>query len=404
MKNSSRLILIVILIALLPAIVSLQKAIDPQRAQFQPGRGLKSVMTNVGNNPVVLPTQFIAGTAIGFREVVAGLLWVRCDEFFHNGNYEAIIPLIRMITWLDPHQIDVYNVGAWHLAYNFVDSAQRADRRYLPPAIKLLEEGVENNPGIYECKFDLGFVLYQLKAKNFEKTIYWTTMASKDKNAPSFIPRSIAHAYEKAGKIDEAIAQWNKCIKDAEAGFAKNPKDFGMRNHLDVSIRNRDAMIVRKALRADLSKNPLDAKFEAQFKKLSPRVLRVSGKTNLPDGSRIDVYLLDKDFKEPVLKSFTWAVDPTVTALVENGSHGIVVTKGKFERKYDLTADVKQYPFKKDSYSLIFTFNPRTASIGVQDKTGWSGEGITDQKYLDTSVKGIRMIKKVIPLKREDIL
>ena len=165
MKRSTRIVLIIIALALIPAIVSLQTAIDPQRPQFQPGRGVGSVMTR-GANPVILPSQFVVGTIIGFREVVAGLLWVRANDFFHSGNYEAIVPLTRMITWLDPHQIDVYCTGAWHLAYNFVDSAQRADWRYLAPAMKFLEEGVANNPGVYDPAFELGFVMHYMKAQN----------------------------------------------------------------------------------------------------------------------------------------------------------------------------------------------------------------------------------------------
>jgi hypothetical protein len=89
---------------------------------------------------------------------------------------------------------------------------------------------------------------------------------------------------------------------------------------------------------------------------------------------------------------------------VESGVHGIMVNKGKFDRKYDLSKDVKQYPFKKDSYTLALVFNPRGAPIRVQDSVGWNGEGITDKKYLDTSVPGLCMIKQVMPLTRKEIL
>lgn len=385
-------------------IVNLQTRIDPLRGQFQPGRGIKSVMTDVNNNPVVLPSQFVAGTVIGFREVVAGLLWVRCDEFFHSGNFEAIVPLIRIITWLDPHQIDVYCVGAWHLAYNFVDSQQRADHRYMMPSVKLLEEGIQNNPGVCDPEFNLGFVIYQLKGQDFEKAIYWLSKASSEKDSLYYVSRALAHAYEKAGKLDEAVAQWKRCIVEGERGLQKNPKDYRAALHRDVSQRNLDGLLIRRVQRANLSKTPLDAKFEAKFQRLGPRVFRISGTTNLPDDTRIDIYLTDKDYKGPTLKSFTWQVDPTTTVLVEDGTHGILVSKGKFERRYDLSKDAKTYPFKKDSYTLTVGFNPQTAYINVQDRTGWSGEGITDKKYLDTSMPGLRKIKQVINLKREDLL
>jgi hypothetical protein len=63
------------------------------------------------------------------------------------------------------------------------------------------------------------------------------------------------------------------------------------------------------------------------------------------------------------------------------------------------------YPFKKDKYVATFTFNPRTAPSKVQDVVGWSGEGISnDTKYLDTSVPGLKKIRKVVELDRSEII
>jgi len=112
-------------------VVWLQVQLDPMRARYQPGK-----VTNIE-----IGTQFVAATLIGLKEVVAGLLWVRADEFFHSGNYAAVIPIVRIVTWLDPHQIDVYDTGAWHLSYNFTDSQERSDRRYIPASRALYREG-----------------------------------------------------------------------------------------------------------------------------------------------------------------------------------------------------------------------------------------------------------------------
>lgn len=404
MKRSTRITLIIIALALVPAIVKLQATIDPQRAQFQPGKGVSSVVTQVGNNPVVLPSQFVAGTIIGFREVVAGLLWVRANDFFHSGNYEAIVPLTRTITWLDPHQIEVYRTGAWHLAYNFVDSSARADYRYLAPAIKFLEEGVDNNPGVSDVEFDLGYVLYSLKAQDFDKALYWISRAAEEKDAMYPMKRQIAHHYERAGRIDDAVRQWERCVEEGRAAFRKNPQDFKAEDHFLVSKRNLDMMLIRRVMRADLSKRRIDAGFEAHVKRLGPRIFQISGTANLPDGAKIDLMLLDADYREPDMESFTWQVDPNVTAVADIGIHGIYVENGRFERKYDLSKDVKQYPFKKDRYVLTLTFNPRTAADYIQDGIGWSGEGLADQRYLDTPTPGLRKLRKVIYLDRKDIL
>src|SRR5579871_5295802 len=81
----------------------------------------------VGGGTALDPSQFLAAMA-GFREMVAGILWVRADSFFDSGNYDAILPIIRLVTILDPHQIDVYATGMWHIGYNFTDEEQRSDR------------------------------------------------------------------------------------------------------------------------------------------------------------------------------------------------------------------------------------------------------------------------------------
>src|SRR5215467_15037589 len=121
-------------IALIPLILGVffvQYLLDPQIRVIH--KGEKSAFAGLSN-------EFILGPALGLQQAVAGALWVRADEFFHEGDYDAILPIVRMVTWLDPHQLDVYITGGWHLAYNFTDSSERSDRRYIPAALKLLEE------------------------------------------------------------------------------------------------------------------------------------------------------------------------------------------------------------------------------------------------------------------------
>lgn len=405
MKSSTRIILVIVILALLPVIVKLQAKIDPQRAQFQPGKGVGSMVTQVGKSPVVLPSQFVAGTIIGFREVVAGLLWVRANDFFHSGNYEAIVPLARIITWLDPHQIEVYRTGAWHLAYNFTDTAQHADRRYLMPAITFEKEGVDNNPGVSDLEFDLGFVLYSMKAHDYDKALYWIKRGAAEKDAMLPMHRQVAHAYERCGRIEDALNEWQRCIDEAQARLKKDQRDFRAYDHFEVSRRNRDLMLVRKSLRQDLDKHRIELGFDGNFKRLGPRRFKISGKINLPDAARINVQLFDDDYKEVNLDHFSWDVDPNSTALFDLGIHGIWVEKGQFSRVYDVTKDTRQYPFKKDKYTLILTFNPRSAPDFIQDTIGWSGEGLTDKKYPDTKTNpGVRMVRKVIHLERKDVI
>ncbi len=404
MKQSSRILLLLVVIALLPAVVKLQSIIDPQRKQFLPDREIvSSVVVEVGNNPVVLPSQFVAGAVIGFREVIAGLLWVRANDFFHSGNYEAIVPLTRMATWLDPHQIDVYSVGAWHLAYNFIDSQNRADRRYLLPAIKFLEEGIENNPNLWDLYFEEGFTMYYWKKQDYVQATHWMNEAAERK-PPYYVHTQVAHAYERTGDIDKAIEQWKRVIAITDAALKRNPNDRNAWQIREVGRRNHDLTVIRKVLRAKGAEHPVDVGFDATFQRLAPRVFRISGHMNITDGARVEMSLVDADYKEPTLTKFSWEVDPRTTIIYDGGVNGISVENGRFDRIYDVSRDLKMHPLAKEDYILTISFNARNSTQDIKDMTGWSGEGITDKRYLDTSTPGLRVIKKVIKLKRADII
>src|SRR2546423_5152713 len=161
----------IVLIPLLGGAIFMQRVIGPGVAELHQGER-SSVMG--------LSNEFILGPALGLQQAVAGALWVRADEFFHEGDYDAILPLVRMVTWLDPHQLDVYITGAWHLSYNFTDANERSDRRYIPAAQKLLEEGFANNPDVYDIPFELGWENID-KIKNYPRAEHWFRIATVKK-------------------------------------------------------------------------------------------------------------------------------------------------------------------------------------------------------------------------------
>lgn len=403
MKPNTRLTRLILVIPLLAIAIAVQHPIDQNRKYFQPGRDV-SVTRDIHNNPVALPAQFVAATVIGFREVVAGLLWIRTDSFFHAGKFEAMVPLFRVVTWLDPHQLDVYSTGAWHMAYNFTDSQERADHRYLKPAVAFMGEGIENNPDVWDLKVAMGFTLHYLKTYDFKQAAYWLHKATFDKDCKPMVGHLIAHAYERDGLLDAAEKQWQHCIKNEEVFVAAHPDDLEAHRNLDVSHRNLDSLLIRRAQRANLSKHPVDMGFDAEVIKLKPRVFIVSGKVNLPDGARIDMTLVDANHKEEKADTVGFTVNTDATELYEIGMHGISVRNHRFTAKYNLVKDIKQYPFTQAAYKITLSYNPRTSDSKAQDIVGWSGDGMTDKRYLDTSTPGIRRLKKVIILSRNDLI
>ena len=453
MSNKTRSLLKLALIPLAAAIVALQVSIDPKVAEIH--KGEHTALAGISN-------EFILGPMLGLQQAVAGALWVRADEFFHEGDYDAILPMVRMVTWLDPHQIDVYITGAWHLAYNFTDSNERSDRRYIPAAQKLLEEGVENNPTVYDIPFELGWENAD-KIKNYERAEYWFRDAASKKGtdqqgrtnqpAPMFVWHQLAHTLEREGKIDECLDIWRKALAMSEEKVKqikefKSPEAFQTRNVRDTERHNLMLTLERRFSRYvheinfDIDKaqtkyidmktgephpanaylatspddgvpigtprppataKPWETAFDVRPTFTQPKVLDLKGQFNIADGARVTIRLHDYDWREKQLKEFTFDIDQSQTIMQDQHS----VRDGRWGRRIDMSKDPKMYSFTRPSYYLIFEFNPRQTSPFIQDKIGWSGEGMTDKKYLwvDRSVNPpVRIIRKVYRISRDQVM
>lgn len=342
MQDSKRRLLFGLLAVLFLCVVGLQSYLGPVHAKIL--KKEKLIGGGGSNNLMVeLPGQFIAASFTGFRQVIAGALWIRADDFFHRGQYQAIIPLVRMVTWLDPHNIDVYTTGAWHLDYNFVDEANSlSDKRYIPASVALMKEGIRNNPEIWDLYFELGWTHYSRKLMDDQKALYYIAQACKhdsvDPNTgetsprPEYVDRMLAHQLEKAGRFEDAIKQWDvskKGIYKAMAANKKNPGSGGYADESSITLcdRNLSLMLMRlgwrygrmdyyerglkiaekvkgdpawvaaaKSARADFESRkgktwagdtakPLDTKFEVGWLRAAPQVLLIKGKVNLAQAS-----------------------------------------------------------------------------------------------------------------------
>ncbi len=465
MHPATRRNLILALVPLAIVAVFLQTRIDPTVADLN--RGSRTPFAG-------LSTEFILGPLLGMQQAVAGLLWVRADEFFHEGDYDAILPMVRMVTWLDPHNLDVYITGAWHLAYNFTDASERSDRRYIPAAQKLLEEGDANNSGVYDIAFELGWQNTD-KIKDYARAHHWYRLCAYERKGadaggeltqpvPMFVWHQLAHSLARLGRIDECIEVWRKALAMSNELVRKDPKDYSRRNVRDSERHNLELTLKRKFSRyaheidwtldskrtrstdpVTGSPTPMDAclflssqeiqRKAEQFRAVSapapamsvgsPRppavvpqwetafdvrptfsadkVLDLKGQFNVGDGARVTIRLHDEKWRPPQLQAFTFNIDQDVTLMQDQHS----VRQGTWGRKIDMSKDPKMYSFKSERYFLVFEFDPRGTSPFVQDRFGWSGEGMTDRKYLHVETDKNppnRILRKVYRITRAQVL
>ena len=339
MNSSKRTTLMALAAALLGVSALLQNQLDrpDMRRQKAIEPTNNKVFSTIGNSGAVLPFEYSLGAISGFRQVVAGLLWVRADSFFHQGNYDAILPLIRIITWMDPNFLDVYATGAWHLTYNFTDEEQRSDRRYLPAGRALLNEMIQNNPDLWDGYKEAGWLNFD-KIKDYPESVRYYQDAMKKRDVDlTQVGHILAHALEKGGRVDDSIAQWEQVIKDHQAAIA-DPKTLEenkgrVQMGLESAKKNLAIMKIRRAARPGDTKIPADAQFQVTVKRVRPKVIEVTGRMNLlgaknfdekiwgpVDGARVDIRLQDQGYKMPDAREFTFEVDPELTIMQESVS------------------------------------------------------------------------------------
>ncbi len=153
--------------------------------------------------------------------LMADVLWIKVDEYFHThekGHPETeeafgedevteIMPLLRLITWLDPHFIKAYRVGGWHLSFNL---------NRLEDGKKFLKEGINNNPLRYELYYDLGWVYFTVE-KDYRNAIYYLEEArrrrAEDRLENKGILIMLASSYENMNEMEKAYSIWQEAVK-----------------------------------------------------------------------------------------------------------------------------------------------------------------------------------------------
>lgn len=381
------------------------------------------------------PFQALLPMLMGFREVVASLMWVQADDLFHRGEYGPILGLVRRIALIDPHNLDVYATGAWHMAYNFMD------RRLVDDGVRFLEEGVRNNPHVYDLYFELGYMHYD-KTRDYPQAAHWydlgrfkPTTTGKE-YAPLYVWGAYAHALVKEGNVDAALPAFRQAYDKAIEELKADPDNFSSRNNMYANrhnlYMNRRRINEREATWAEWRGNaaeaerlwranvdlaheylkdeqrpdirdkdlpeaqynaervragklrhgaPRDLHFDFTWKRVGPRHIVIDGTCDILSLGRVTVIFKDVDYEQRAAQGLRYKMDNGTFYL----DHLVQVKDGKFHYELHLDRDPADmdrpassiFPLKSDRYELSVIFNPRFQSNEVQDRTGWNGEGMT---------------------------
>ena len=125
-------------------------------------------------------------------------LWNQADAHFHEGEYNHVINLNRIIVQGDPHNTEAFSTSAW-----LYWSTGRNDE-----AAALLTQGIAVNTDRYDLYNEMGN-FWNLQRKDWKGATPFYEQAVKFE-CPSRVWHSLANCYEKGGLWDKAVGAWEK--------------------------------------------------------------------------------------------------------------------------------------------------------------------------------------------------
>lgn len=162
-----------------------------------------------------------AGTAAviamlgGFRNVAAGLLWLRSDYYWHMGGrgWWKMYPIFQTVTELDPHFILAWRTFGWHCAWNLNSEAPPDEKpRWIREGLQVYKRGIDANPDSWELYMEVAW-LYLDRLREAEKSIPWWELAVKKPGAPEYTWHMLAHAKERSYDWRGALATWQQAVR-----------------------------------------------------------------------------------------------------------------------------------------------------------------------------------------------
>ena len=184
----------------------------------------------------VMSSLMVAGLASGFKSQVANLLWMKSDEYWHQGLFTRQVPLMEAVVTLDPQFIDAWSTAGWHWAYNiYADIPQNPDykakgekavaaaqQNAVATGLDYLKRGSNLNPDTYRLWFEHGWTRAEKAGLYDEETLnlYRTARTKSDareieimgpggkprtEQGLDLMGRTIGHLLERIPEFDRAL-------------------------------------------------------------------------------------------------------------------------------------------------------------------------------------------------------
>lgn len=184
-------------------------------------------------NPLlwVQPGPVMNRVALGYRNLLADVYWMRAVVYYGekrrspdiaNRNFDALNPLLRLVTSLDPHFRIAYRFGAIFLTEAYPQGPGRPDQ-----AIQLLQEGIARDGGRWEYFHDIGFIYYWW-LHDYPKAAEWFMKGAERPGAAEWLKPLAATTLASGGQRDTSRQLWTELLK-SDMEFVHGQAEFRLK-------------------------------------------------------------------------------------------------------------------------------------------------------------------------------
>jgi Tfp pilus assembly protein PilF len=162
----------------------------------------QATKTGKTSKPTVSKPQVSSKVQVqGIVDRVVDGLWETTDYYWHDGDYNRIVSLVRVSVEADPSFNDAYSSAAW-LLWSMGDTVA---------ADSLLEYGVTRTQDKGDLYYELGWHLYN--TKRYAAAQPYLEKAITYPNSEARWYSTLGHTYRQLKKYDEAVKTWETVVK-----------------------------------------------------------------------------------------------------------------------------------------------------------------------------------------------
>ena len=215
-----------------------------------------------GRGPVKVPSvgSGVIAALGGLRSIASEVVWFRADRLERQGRFGELVQLASILTFLEPHETEVWTYSAWNLSYNISLRMPRDEDKWfwVYSAVRMLrDEALKWNPGDPDICYELAY-LFELKIGHkidVAAPLYreeWRKIVEDVKRRDAWhelsMDRSEMAEIEKLYGIDDWTNPQASAIYWARQGLAKS--DERDRARLEYLIRQAE-MLYKKTNRKE---------------------------------------------------------------------------------------------------------------------------------------------------------